>query len=204
MLLFTKSVLIGLAIAAPVGPIGLLCIQRTLQQGLRTGLASGLGAATADALYAILGVSGLSALIVLLVDYREVLNYAGLIFLLYLGGNCIRSARSSQTHTVSSGGVGAFKAFSSCAVLTLANPMTVLAFSAVFASLGQLTADTDWPEVTVVSGVFIGSCLWWLVLCISCHLFKHKIQQAQLEVVNIIAGAVLLGFAFFQLLNLLR
>ena len=163
--LLLQSALIGLSIAAPVGPIGLLCIQRTLDHGPRVGLATGLGAAVADALYGAIGAFGVTAVITLLTGAHTGLAVGGAIFLLWLAWKAWQGGETSQAASVKGGvkgGVRGWQAFGGTFLLTLSNPATILSFIAVFSSLaaGMATASPAW----MIAGVFIGSAAWWLLL----------------------------------------
>ena len=197
-LLFGKASVIGLLIAAPVGPIGLLCVQRTLSDGPRIGIASGLGAATADAVYGAIGATGLTALIQLFTTLSEPLAILGALFLAWMGLRLLQT-RAIGGPAAASGGTGIFPAFSSTLVLTLANPMTILSFIAVFAALGRGQAPTPTAAMLMVSGVFSGSLLWWLILTGSVTLVRHKIGASTLSLIQKAAGALLLGFSGWQI-----
>jgi threonine/homoserine/homoserine lactone efflux protein len=198
--LFLKAGLIGLSIAAPVGPIGLLCIQRTLARGRRIGFVSGLGAATADAAYGALGVFGVTALTTAFVALRVPLALCGALFLAWMGVQMLRSKAATQAAVVGDSG-SAFKAYASVLALTLTNPMTILSFSAIFATLGAGAATTASP-MWMVLGVFLGSAVWWLGLSLAVAAMRHRIAPSSMLRINQMAGVVLLGFAVYQLVSL--
>jgi len=197
-LLFGKASVIGLLIAAPVGPIGLLCIQRTLSRGPRIGIASGLGAATADAVYGAIGAAGLTAVIRLFTALSEPLAIFGALFLAWMGLRLLQTSATGRPATASKG-AGIFSAFSSTLILTLANPATILSFIAVFAALGGSRELTPAAAMAMVSGVFSGSLLWWLVLTGSITLVRHKIKASSVNMIRKAAGVLLLGFAGLQI-----
>ncbi len=200
--LFFKAGLIGLSIAAPVGPIGLLCIQRTLAHGRRIGFVSGLGAATADAAYGALGVFGVSALTSAFVALRVPLALLGALFLAWMGMQMLRSHVATQAAAANTAeSRSAFKAYASVLALTLTNPMTILSFSAIFATLAAGAATTASP-VWMVLGVFVGSALWWLGLSLVVAALRHRIAASTMRRINQTAGVVLLGFAVYQLASL--
>lgn len=197
-----RGALLGFAIAAPVGPIGLLCIQRTLNGGHWLGLVSGLGAATADAIYGIIAGFGLTLISAFLVEQRFWLGGVGGLFLLFLGMQTFlakpadEAAKSQQT--------GLLSAYSSTLFLTLTNPMTILAFVAIFAGLGLVSNGGDYRAATLlVLGVFCGSAAWWLVLSSGVGLLRGSINQSALQWINRIAGIVIIGFGIFTLTTLL-
>ncbi len=199
--LFLKSALIGLSIAAPVGPIGLLCIQRTLDHGPRIGLATGFGAAVADAMYGAIGAFGVTAIITLLTDARPVLAFGGALFLLWLAWNAWRGAEPKQAATTR-GGVKGWHAFGGTFLLTMSNPATILSFIAVFSSLagGMSTASPAW----MIAGVFLGSAAWWFVLVGMVGRMRERLRAAHLQWIRRGSAVLLAGFAAYQLISLAR
>ncbi|HEX7127465.1 MAG TPA: LysE family transporter [Thermodesulfobacteriota bacterium] len=194
-----RGLVIGFAIAAPVGPIGLLCIQRTLAQGRLVGLATGLGAAAADALYGFVAAFGLTAVMDLLLARQGWLRLAGAAFLAYLGARMML-AEPPTLAPVPVSRRGLVSAWASTFLLTLANPLTILAFVGIFAALGLADAEVTYVESAVlVVGVFAGSALWWLTLSGAVSLLHGKLDRRWLVGVNRISGLVILGFAAFVL-----
>jgi threonine/homoserine/homoserine lactone efflux protein len=194
---FAKAVFIGFSIAAPVGPIGLLCAQRTLAHGRGVGFASGLGAATADGFYGAMGAFGVAAVTHVLVALRVPLALAGAGLLGWMGLRLLRSPIPSAA-TQGAGPVGHLKAFGSVAALTLANPMTILSFAAVFALIGGRSGVEAGSAWLMVLGVFSGSALWWLALSFSVHAVRRRIDGAALRWLHRIAAGLLLLFAIWQ------
>jgi len=187
-----RGLVIGFSIAAPVGPIGVLCIRRTLADGRATGLAVGLGAATADAVYGAIAGFGLTAVSALLVRQQGVLRLVGGLFLCYLGLRTFLARPAEQA--ARAGGAGLIGAFTATFGLTLANPATILSFVAVFAGLGIAGAGS-WREATVlVAGVFLGSALWWLMLSGVVGALRTRLELTALRWVNRVSGAALLAF----------
>ncbi len=197
--LFLKSMLIGLSIAAPVGPIGLLCIQRTLDNGPRVGLATGLGAAVADAVYGAIGAFGVTVLITLLTDARSLLASGGALFLLWLAWSAWHSAEPKQA-AVTKGGVKGWHAFVGTFLLTMSNPATILSFIAVFSSLagGMSSASPGW----MIAGVFLGSAAWWFVLVGMVERLRERLQAMHLRWIRRGSAVLLAGFAGYQLMSL--
>ncbi|RZI41736.1 lysine transporter LysE [Herbaspirillum sp. HC18] len=197
--LFLKSALIGFSIAAPVGPIGLLCIQRTLDHGPRVGLATGLGAAVADAMYGAIGAFGVTALITLLTGARSLLALGGALFLLWLAWSTWRSTGSKKAATTK-GGVKGWHAFGGTFLLTMSNPATILSFIAVFSSLatGMVTASPTW----MIAGVFVGSAAWWFVLVGMVGRLRVRLKEAHLRWLRQGSAMLLAGFAAYQLISL--
>ncbi|WP_024303954.1 LysE family translocator [Pseudogulbenkiania sp. MAI-1] len=199
--LAAKAVLMGLAIAAPVGPIGLLCIQRTLQLGRLAGFVSGLGAACADGLYGALGAFGLALLSAYLHGLQQLLALPGALFLGWLGWHTLRSGDAAANAASLPGG-RLSRLFLSTFALTLANPMTIVAFSGVFAALAASHATISTADAWImVIGVFAGSTLWWALLALATGRLGQRLGSPQRRLVSRLAGILLLGMAAWQLLR---
>jgi threonine/homoserine/homoserine lactone efflux protein len=199
---FFKGLILGFSIAAPVGPIGLLCIQRTLQRGRLAGFVSGLGAATADACYGLVAALGLSTVISFLLGLQFWLQLGGGLFLLGLGLKTLLAKPAPATAATAPDKAGLFSAFVSVLLLTLTNPATILSFFAVFAGLG-IDARSG-GALALVAGVFLGSAAWWLILSLLAGLFRRHLNDGRGRLLNIIAGASLLALAIWSLWPLLR
>ena len=199
MQIFLKGLLLGFSIAAPVGPIGVLCIRRTLAEGRLVGFLSGLGAATADMLYGAIAAFGLSALQVMLVGQANWLRIIGGIFLIYLGAKTFLSKPAEQAAQASRGGV--FGAYLSTLLLTLTNPMTILSFIAIFAGLQiSNTSGSYLSPILLVAGVFCGSAAWWLTLSFLVGQVRGLLEAGWMVWVNRISGVVILSFGIVALL----
>lgn len=194
--LFLKSALIGLSIAAPVGPIGLLCIQRTLEHGRPVGLATGLGAAVADAAYGAVGAYGVSWLIAWLTGARLWLGLVGGGFLLWLAWRTWRAPAATRA-AQADGGPGLWRSFAGTFFLTLSNPATILSFVAIFAALSVqgAVARPAW----MVLGVLAGSALWWVGLSGVVSAVRHRLGEPVLRAINRISALALGGFGLWQL-----
>lgn len=199
MLLLLKGMVIGFSIAAPVGPIGLLCLQRSLQSGKLTGFVSGLGAATADAVYGTVAATGLGAVMAVLMGQEFWLRLGGGIFLLYLGLTTWRAAPPAMATPVA-GGPRLLAAFGSTFGLTLTNPLTALAFLGIFAGVGAgATGGGAEAAVLLVAGVFLGSAAWWLFLSQAAGWLRGRLEDGRLRLINRLAGATIAGFGAWQL-----
>ena len=197
---FLRGLAIGFSIAAPVGPIGVLCIRRTLAEGRLCGFASGLGAATADAVYGCVAGFGLTAVSNVMVSQQTWLRLIGGLFLCYLGAKSF-FARPAGSAAAPNGGALA-GAYASTFLLTLTNPMTILSFAAVFAGLGLGGGTTDYAGAAwLVLGVFLGSALWWLFLSGGVGLFREKLTNEHLRWVNRISAIVIAGFGLLALVS---
>ena len=200
---FMKGLIIGFSIAAPVGPIGILCIRRTLAEGRLPGFISGLGAATADALYGCIAGFGLTFISSFLIHQLRWFQPIGGAFLCYLGVRAFLSKPADPLTSEKGKGLGS--AYASTFFLTLTNPMTILAFAAIFAGLGVASESKDYVTAGVlVLGVFLGSTLWWVILSSGVGLFRKKFDLGALRWVNRISGTILMGFGLISLLGLKR
>jgi threonine/homoserine/homoserine lactone efflux protein len=199
--LFLKAMLIGLSIAAPVGPIGLLCIQRTLAYGMRTGFVSGMGAACADAVYGAIGAFGMVAITDYFVSLSTPLAIAGAAFLAWMGGKLLLSKAQLVDQDVANKQT-VINTFLSIFMLTITNPMTIVSFIAVFASIAGPVAVHPSAAALMVTGVFLGSALWWLILSSGVALIRKKISTTTMMLINRAGGCLLLGFAAWQILSL--
>ncbi|MDI6763180.1 MAG: LysE family transporter [Thermodesulfobacteriota bacterium] len=196
-----KGLIIGFSIAAPVGPIGLLCIRRTLAEGRTSGLVSGLGAATADAIYGCIAGFGLTFISTLFISHQVWFRVVGGLFLCYLGLKAFLSRPAEQP--ASSKGNGLIGAYASTFFLTLTNPMTILSFAAIFAGLGVASTSGNYFSAGVlVLGVFSGSALWWLLLSGGVAVFRAKFKLRELKWVNRISGILILLFGLYFLLSI--
>jgi threonine/homoserine/homoserine lactone efflux protein len=202
-MIWWKGLLIGFSIAAPVGPIGVLCIRRTLAEGRLAGLVSGLGAASADALYGVVAGFGLTIISGFLLEQQAVIRLVGGLFLCTLGVRTLLSAPALQAAQV--GGKGLWGAYLSTLFLTLTNPMTILSFAAIFAGLGLGATAGDYAQAaTLVLGVFCGSALWWLLLSGGVSLLRARFNPYALRWVNRISGLVILVFGVAALISLIN
>jgi threonine/homoserine/homoserine lactone efflux protein len=198
---FLQGMLVGFSIAAPVGPIGLLCIQRTLSKGRISGLVSGLGAATADATYGAVAGFGLTFVSTLLVHEQLWIRLLGGVFLVYLGARIFASVPkdvgdAARRQRLTSD-------YATTLALTLSNPVTIVAFAAIFAGLGLVGQAEDYLTATaLVSGVFAGSTLWWVILSSSVGMLKGKLRPGQTRWINRLSGVVIIAFGLAALLSL--
>ncbi len=180
----------------------MLCIRRTLADGRVSGLASGLGAATADAIYGCIAGFGLTLISSLLVSQQTWLRLVGGVFLCYLGLKTLLKKPMEQA--VARKGKGLVGAFASTFFLTLTNPITIISFVAIFAGLGLAGAGGSYVSASLlVLGVFLGSALWWLILSGGFGLFRNKVNPAALRWVNRISGAVIAGFGLLALTSVI-
>lgn len=190
---FFKGLIIGLSVAAPVGPIGLLCIQRTLNKGRKSGFFSGLGAATADTIYGLIAAFGLTFISNFLISNQTLIRLVGGLFLIYLG---IKTFLSDPARDAAKSNEGnrILDDYLSTLFLTITNPMTIMSFLAIFAGLGLGNTKSNFSAVIMVLGVFSGSALWWFLLSNCVNLFKNKIGTKALKYINMISGSIIIAF----------
>ncbi|MCJ7560606.1 LysE family translocator [Candidatus Bathyarchaeota archaeon] len=195
------GLIIGFSIAAPVGPIGVLCIRRTLAEGRLHGLVSGLGAATADAIYGGIAGFGLTFISDMLVQQQIWLRFFGGVFLCFLGLKTLLAKPSEKSPSEKR--TGLLGSYGSTFFLTLTNPMTILSFAAVFAGIGLGSTLVDYGSAALlVFSVFAGSALWWLILSGSVSLLRKKVTPRVLRWINMVSGAIIMGFGVFALVSI--
>jgi len=201
--LFIKGLIIGFAIAAPVGPIGILCIQRSLHDGFKIGLMTGLGAAFADGTYGLIAGFGLTALSSILIKHQFWIQLIGGLFLLYLGIKMFltRPLEKSANNFDRS----ALHALVTSYLLTLTNPATILSFVAVFAGLGLGTTSTNYfHAIVLVLGIILGSAIWWIFLSGGvAFILHHRLSSTIMQSINRVSGIMIIAFAVFCFINLL-
>lgn len=201
---FFKGLTLGFAVAAPVGPIGLLCIRRSLALGQRHGFVTGLGAATADALYGVIAGFGLTAVSSVLVAQQNWTRLIGGLFLAYLGVKTAFSKASSNSEEKKVEKSNLAGSYFSSLFLTVTNPMTILSFVAAFSGLGLTSAVGNYlAACSLVFGVFAGSATWWLFLSSVSGRFRSSISPIALTWINRLSGGLILLFAILALGSLI-
>lgn len=188
-----KGLVLGFSIAAPVGPIGVLCFRRALEQGFWPAVAGGLGTAVADAAYAAVAAFGITAIATLLLDFQHALAIVGGVALLWLGLRAFRTRPADRP--AEAGGRGLAPMFAATFLLTLANPATILSFAAVFAGLGLVGATRGGVAASLLTlGVFAGSMLWWMLLAGVVSALRTRVPCSALLWVNRGSGLLLGAF----------
>lgn len=191
--LFARMFVIGVVVAAPVGAMGVLCIQRVLAHGWWAGLATGGGIATADGLYAALAAFGISAISTWMVDAQAPLRLIGGALLIWLGWRALRSAPAHEAATAAdSPRLGAL--YGSAVALTLTNPVTIVAFAAIFASAGLVAQPGTGSALVATLGVVAGSLAWWIALSTGVWSVRRMVSDRAMLWVNRISGVVLIAF----------
>ncbi|WP_409524809.1 LysE family translocator [Nitrincola sp. MINF-07-Sa-05] len=197
LVLFIKSLFLGLAVAAPLGPIGALCINRTLERGFIAGVAGGLGTACADGVYATLAAIGFVAFSGTLANLDIPLRLAGGTFMLWLGWKSMTPKPSKSAAEVSARHL--LETVAATFLLTATNPMTILSFAALFAGLGLASTTDKMGSALVVVGVFVGSMLWWTFLSAGIALIRHRLPDVFAHWVSRLSGILLIGFGIWAL-----
>jgi threonine/homoserine/homoserine lactone efflux protein len=197
-----KGAIIGFSLAAPIGPVGMMCIRRTLTHGHLRGFVSGLGAATADSVYAIVAAFGITLISNFILQHEYTIRLVGGILLILLG---IRTLLVHPMEKAPKNGInGHASAYVTMFLLTFTNPMTLFAFAVVFAGIGAGSAIGDTLTASfLVAGVFCGSALWFLLITTAVHVYKDKFKIWGLKIVNVIAGSFILLCGIVVLVSIL-
>jgi len=203
MLLLLKGMVIGFAVAAPIGPVGLLCIRRSIADGRLVGFVTGLGAAVADALMALVAVLGVTTILSFITGHRPAMQLIGGLVLLAMGVAAMRAKPATKTaaplHASS-----IVTAFFSTVILTLANPVTIASLLGIFAWFGvSLQTRGVLQPSWLILGVFLGSTLWWAILSWFADWFGQKLNTRLLRSINIGTGFLLIVLSLYQLVALL-
>lgn len=211
IILFAKGIFVGFVIAAPVGPVGILCIHRTLHVGLIAGLVAGLGAAFADTIFGAVAAFGLSFVADFFLEYEYELRLFGGILLVGIGIETIikktpksrredeeaeEEAKDHRWHFYAS-------SFTRTFMLTITNPITILAFGPIFVAANAVVEKGDIIAAwTLIVGVFVGSQLWWMLLCTGTHLGRRHITESHMRWVNRVSGVVIVIFGVLAIASL--
>jgi threonine/homoserine/homoserine lactone efflux protein len=204
MIFFLKGIVLGFLVAAPIGPIGILCINRTLRLSSLHGFLTGLGAATADGCYGLVAAFGLTAISSLLIGHQTLICLSGGIFLLYFGASLFVSRPSD--FRAQDGSNSLLATYLSAFALTFTNPMTILSFTAAFATMGLVSNSSHGilSALTLVLGVFSGSAIWGLILSVVTGIFRQSMTAERMVWINRLSGSVILIFALTTVFSAFR
>ncbi len=203
-----RGIVLGLMVAAPVGPVGLLCIRRTVQKGLVIGFATGFGAAFADALFGAAATFGVASIIELVREYHHAIHVVGGLIMLLVAWHTWHdaprqpkpeAAALAEVPVDSIWLIGAAKALISSFVITLTNPMTLFGILALVATFGGLRNDVE--ALTLIGGIFAGSSLWWLMLSGGVALVRHRFTESRVLQINRVTAVMLAALAFWALVT---
>jgi threonine/homoserine/homoserine lactone efflux protein len=204
MMLLLKGFIIGFAVAAPIGPVGLLCIRRSIADGRLAGFVTGLGAAIADAFMALVAAFGVTTILSFVDGHRQGFQLVGGLLLLLMGIGAMRAAPPSSTRSQTPiHAPSLIKAFLSTIALTLANPVTIASLLAIFAAFGvSLHTQGLFQPSWLVFGVFLGSTAWWIILSWFAEWFGRKLNTHLLKTINVGTGVLLILIGVYQLVIL--
>lgn len=202
MEVFLKAWVVGFIIASPIGPVGILCIRRTLADGRLVGLLTVLGTATADAIYGLIAGVGLTAVSHLLSAHRTPFRIVAGLFLFYLGATMLRAHPVISAKKPRAVG-GLIRAYVSAMLLMLANPFIIVSFLAVFGAIGFETKSLgDLPAAQLFAGVFLGSAAWWIIFSLAAGWLRPRLQTDGLRAINIGAGMLMWIFGLWQFVQI--
>ena len=190
-----QGFIVGFIIAAPVGPIGILCIRRSVSNGALSGFFTGLGAATADALYGAVAAFGITIISTFLLEQHAWIQAIGIAYLFSLGVMTFRE--EPATHTSHAHDSSFLSDYLSTFALTLTNPTTIASFAAVFTGIGIVSSNSVMGATMTVLGVFLGSATWWLFLSGTVSILRTAIHPKHLRFINKLSGVIIMGFAAF-------
>ena len=203
--LFLKGIFVGFLIAAPVGPVGILCAQRTLQLSLSAGLTAGLGAAVADAIFGAVAAFGLTFVAHILLENETVFRLIGGVLLLGLGIRTFFKPPPDLDQRVAVTANHMAGGFISTFALTITNPITIMSFGPVFVAANAIVQPGDLIAAwTLIIGVFAGSALWWLLLCAGISLFKRKVTVGHMRWINKLSGVIIVFFGVLVIASVTR
>lgn len=203
ILFLLKGLFLGLSVSAPVGPIGILCINRTINRNHLSGFVSGMGAATADLIYGIIAGLGLTFISDFLIEQKLWIQGIGLIILFFIGIRIIRNKRE-RIKNLDDDSHNLFHDYLSTFFLTVTNPLTILLFLGAFAAIGLSSTQGNHSSLYfLLAGLFIGSASWWLFLSRITHILKAKITDKILSKIDLISGSAICLIGFGLLINLL-
>lgn len=205
--LVANGVAIGMAVAAPIGPVNLIVIRRTLRRGAVTGFLSGMGAAVGDGVFSAIAGFGLTAAMDFVLSYQTILQLIGGLFLLGLGISTFFAhphLQQEDNETIS--GAALARIFATTFMLTITNPATMFGFIAIFGGVAGLTSagGEDYGHAaTIVASVFGGSLLWWACVSGFVSLFRQRMTDHLLEIVNRVSGGLIITFGLVVLLRVI-
>lgn len=202
--LFFKGFLVGVIISAPIGPVGALCIQRTMNKGRISGMLSGVGAAVGDTIFAIIAIFGLTFISGVLKDQEAWFRIIGGIILLYFGWRVYFSKSEDCSNQENEG--NHFGTFGSAFLLTISNPLVIISIIAVFAVLGiTISPNSNYSSTALLLlGFFLGAALLWILTCHILANYRNRLGQKGIFLINRITGLVILACSGYAFLSLLR
>jgi threonine/homoserine/homoserine lactone efflux protein len=201
LLLFFKGIAIGLAIAAPVGPVAVLCIRRTLAHGIAQGFATGIGAVTADVFFGSAASFGVAAVSGLVLTYENWLRSAGGLFMLVLG---VRTYFQKSKPSENQGTSPILRAYGTAFFLTITNPITIFAFTAIFAGFGVVSDNMSVDDtLSLMGGVTVGCIAWWCGMTLITNHFRARFSNDSHVWLHHLSGGLLVLFGIASIGSLL-
>ncbi len=195
---FLKGLVVGFVIAAPVGPVGILCIRRTLALGKLAGYTTGLGATMADTIFGFVAAFGLGFIAAELAGLQEMFRAFGSALLCLIGAMTLFDRRVSTPATPMRGNV--ITNFASAFLITITNPITFVSFAGIFAAIGIPDITDDLTRgVLLIGGVFIGAGAWWSFLTTLAGLFRVRVTDVTIRYINRVSGILILAFGIILL-----
>jgi threonine/homoserine/homoserine lactone efflux protein len=201
---FLKGLLVGIIVSAPMGPIGVLCVQKTVNKGRVIGFLSGLGAATADTFYAILAAFGVTFITNFLSKNQMLFQIVGILVLIFLGFRMVFSnpVKQYRYHRTSGKKMSAVRDYISVFFLTISNPLTIIFFGAAFTMLGLLTqVEGQRNNLLLVAGIFSGASLWWFMLTSIVNIFRKRFRLRNIFILNRASGIIIIFLSILAVIK---
>ncbi|MCT4614796.1 MAG: LysE family transporter [Marinifilaceae bacterium] len=187
-----KGIIVGLTVSIPLGPIGVIIIQKTIQKGRMAGFLAGMGAAVADLFYASVAAFGLGVVMNFIKEQEFYLQLVGSLILAIVGMKIFYTNPVKQLRSHKSSKKGFLEDFLSIFLLTITNPIAVFVFVAIFAGASFINTDSGITnELFLIIGVFLGGALWWYTLSTVINIFRKKFRLKQLFWINRISGIII-------------
>lgn len=204
-LFLLKGIMVGLLASIPLGPIGVICIQRTINKGRASGFFSGVGAATADTIFAAIAGFSLTFIINFIEEKQRILEVIGGIIVILLGIKTFYTNPVAQLRRHKKQQNKLIEDFLSVLLLTVTNPFAIFLFVGLFATLGlAYNGENIGLSLIALAGVFLGGTLWWFTLSSLVNMFRKKFRLKQLWWINKIAGAVIFILGVLAIVNVVR
>jgi len=197
-----KGLVVGFLASVPLGPVGVLCIQRTINKGKLSGMFSGMGSATVDAFFALVAALGLTYIINFIEEQQFYIQLIGGVVLIIVGARIFYANPIKQIRRHRRRKNKIIEDYFSVLLLTLSNPVAIFLFVAAFAGIGIVSSsDSKLDSFFIVAGVFLGAMLWWLTLTFFVDLFRKRFRLKQLWWINKIAGIIVVVFGVAAMLS---
>lgn len=204
LLLLLEGIVIGLLATIPLGPIGVICIQRTINKGRLSGFISGMGATVADTIYATIAGFSLAFIINFIDAHRLIIEVFGGVIIIILGIRTFNNNPVTQLRRHKKRKNKLFEDFISTLLLTITNPLMIFYFLALFAAGNIVESSSIGYTFITIAGVFMGGVIWWYVLTTLVASFRHRFRLKHLWWINKIAGGIIIVLGVLALLNAMR